>query len=371
MQEEQGQKRERPWPRVLVCLAVFALLIAPQLHTFVAVHLPDSHAQRYSIAASILRLVQSIVVSEAFLPWHPFAILAGCGFAGLVAACAGPLRGRVRMGGSWPEWASATTAIGVFGVAFFLLVALSGLGGKPRNGLLLVPVVAVAAAQIADTLRPRVQGVVLACFALWSVTGTAHMLGRYGLAKSTMIDRPEQAVALIRSALGAQGQPACAVVVTYDSILAFTLAHADIPHLTLISPYRGAIYGGEAGGPLSRPPAGCASTRLFLVRSYLGGPPGPEAAYNREEDAAAQFFVAAPGAAPQIDRLSPDPDAAAKRRLAHVPALGGDLEAVSRLPDYRYTVASGPIDPADLAALRTQLYSFPSGNEDALDSATP
>ncbi len=55
--------------RTLLITGVFFTLIAPQLHTMLAVHIPDGRSQRYGLVISSLRLLQSIATSEAYLPW--------------------------------------------------------------------------------------------------------------------------------------------------------------------------------------------------------------------------------------------------------------------------------------------------------------
>jgi len=357
--------RTLPWKlaltRCLLTLGVFFLFVAPQLRTLLTVHLPDGRAQRYGFAVSLLRLLQSVAVSEAYLPWHPLAILAGLVFAGLCAAGAIALWRRAHNPQPEPTPpASVLESIVLFGLLFFLLVAASGLGGKPRNGLLLIPVLALPAVLTVETLRPRTQTAILIFFALWSAVGIAHLLGRYGLTKSTMNDRPEQVVALVERGLASpapRSQPPCAVVVTYDSGLAFALAQANLARLLIVSPYRG------PGGARTLPPEDCARPRLYTVQSYLGGTARRVQTLNGELEIA-QLYIEGP---PSIDSFSFDPDARLKRRLARVPGLGADLGSVASLPDYRYVVTSGPIDRAAVQAMRRRMTHFVSGYETGVD----
>lgn len=216
--------------------AVFLALIAPQLHTMLAtLHSPEAGQQRSGLALSTLRLLQSLAASEAYLPWHPLAIAAVAVFAvlcvwGLVAL----LRVRGQRSGANSDGIDASgglASIALFAAAFFVLVAASGLGGKPRSGLLLVPVLAVVLAMAVDRLNPRLQNATLVFFAVWSGVGMAHMLGRYGLTKATMNDRPEQVVAFVAQTI----PPDCGVVVTYDSGLAFALAQARLPRINRVA----------------------------------------------------------------------------------------------------------------------------------------
>jgi hypothetical protein len=351
----RAQPRAQLLARSLLTAVVFVILIAPQLHTMLAVHLPAGRAQRYPLAASALRLIESIAASEAFLPWHPLAVLADLLFGFLCAAAILTLRRLDRSGSdaTRPPTANALqnplAPIVLFGLLFFLLVALSGLGGKPRNGLLLIPVLAVVAALAVDTLHPRAQIAVLLFFALWSTIGAIHMLGRYGLTKATMDDRPEQVVDFVQQTSG----PNCAVVVTYDPALAFSFAQATLPRTLIVSPFRGPIFGG------SRPlPAGdCAHPRLYAVESYLGGPALHVMTYNGERAIAEQYIKGAPA----TGYFSPDPYAGAKRRLARFASLSNDPAGFARLPDFRYVVRSGLTDRATLDPMRRRMPDFRSG----------
>ena len=354
--------------RVLLALGVFAALAIPQLHTMFAVHIPNGRAQSYGLAVSCIRLLQSVAASETYLPWHPLAILADLLCAAFcVAALAAVLRLRSSAliapkasaaAHNLPSQAAAfdgpLASIILFALAFFLLVALTGLGGKPRNGLLLIPVLAPVAALIVGSLRPRMQDAVLLFLVLWSAVGIAHLLGRYGLTKSTMNDRPEQVVAFVAQTTDSQSaSPRCTVVVTYDSALAFTLAQAHLPRTLTISPFRGPLFGGAR----TLPPDDCDHPRLYAVTSFLGGDPLRERILNSELNSSLQYI----DGPPHTDLLDFDPDAARKRSLSRLSGLSGDLTSLARLPDYRYVVTSGPIDHASLEAMRRGMTHFPSG----------
>jgi hypothetical protein len=350
--------RTQPWKRLLMSalltLGVFTALIAPNLHTMLAVHLPASRTQRSGLAASFLRMLQSIAVSEAYLPWHPLAVLAGILFAvlcvrGLISLLRlyrAPRSSEIPDAGP-AEPAPPLASLALFGLLFFLLVAGTGLGGKPRSGLLLIPVLAPIAAWIVGTLRPRVQDAILIFIAIWSAVGAVHMLGRYGLTKTAMMDRPEQVAGFVQQTTG----PACSVVVTYDAELAFTLAQSNLPRLLIVSPFAGPIFGGS-----HTLPSDCTRTILYVVESYVGGDSDWARTIHAEIQSSTQFIQSQP----QTSSFSFDPDAAHKRSLARIPGLGGDLASAARLPDYRYVVTFGPIDPASLKILRSRLPDFVS-----------
>jgi hypothetical protein len=345
-------RRELMW-RAATIAAVFFALIAPQLPAMAgAVYSPEAGEQRSGLPLSTLRLLQSVAASEAYLPWHPMAIAADAVFAGLCGwGMAMLLRARGQFSRAKSDGVDASgslASIAVFGTVFFALIAVSGLGGKPRNGLLLVPVLAVVAAMMVDRLRPRAQDAVLVFWAVWSGVGIAHLLGRYGMTKATMNDRPEQVVAFVERT-SAQG---CGVVVTYDSGLAFALAQARAPRVTIVSPFRGKVFGGA-----SALPEGCERPRLYVVESYLGGDVGAVTTMDAELESAMQSMEGEV----RVDRFSVDPDAERKLGLARVAGLGGGLEDAARLPDYRYVVRSGAMAGAEYEAMRRRMPHFKSG----------
>jgi hypothetical protein len=64
----------------------------------------------------------------------------------------------------------------------------------------------------------------------------------------------------------------------------------------------------------------------------------------------------------RTDFFSFDPDAGRKRSLSHLPVVGSDLAPAAQLPDYRYVVTSGPVDPASIDTMRQRMPSFISGS---------
>jgi hypothetical protein len=350
-----GWRQLRPG---LVTLGVFFLLIAPQIYTLITVHLYGAPEQASGLATSFLRLLLSVSASEAYLPWHPLAIVATLLFAAVsVAGLAAILRlyrSRISKAAILdPPLAS----IVVFALCFFGLVVITGLGGKPRSGLLLIPVLAPIAALIAGTLRPRIQYGVLTFLVLWSAVGVAHILGRTGLAKASMNDRPEQVVAFIQRTSGS----GCSIVVTYDTELAFSLSQARLPNLQIVSPFSAPTLGAS----LQLPGDDCKDTRLYAVRSYVGGDAAWASTLNDELQSAIQFIAGQPN----TDSFSFDPEASRKRALSRIPRLGSDLASAANLPDYRYVVTSGLTDRANLDAMRKRMPDFDSGLDSSSDPA--
>ena len=303
-----GGKRLRP---ALITIGVFVSLIAPQIYTLITVHLYGAREQTSGLATSFLRLLLSVSASEAYLPWHPLAIVAALLFTALsVVSLLATLRlYRNRM----LKPATLDNPLGsiiLFGLCFFGLVVITGLGGKPRNGLLLIPVLALAVTLIVETLRPRLQFGVLVIFTLWIAVGFGHILCRTGLAKASMNDRPEQVVAFIQRTSG----PGRSFVVTYDTELAFSLTQAKLPNLQIVSPFSAPTLGAS----LRLPSDDCKNTRLYAVRSYAGGDAAWASTLNNELQSATQFIA---GKA-NTDSFSFDPEAPRKRALSRDPGTG-------------------------------------------------
>jgi hypothetical protein len=344
----------RIWKQPLLTFAVFLPLIAPQLHAFLTVHLAGSRGQRSSFLLSLARLVEATFCSEAFLPWHPLAILVALAFVFLPLL---GIRQAVRLLRA-PAAASALcktynglASIVLFSLAFFMLVALSGLGGKPRNGLLLLPVLAPLIALLLDTLRPiSVQYAFIGLFGLWSAVGVEHLLRREGLTKSNMNNRPEQVASFVRDSRGAD----CSVVVTYDALLTLDLSTSDLPRLLILTPFQNSVY--QRTRPFN--PTQCQRMDLYLVQSYTGGLGIDGAIVTAEMEAEARTL---PGPF-ETHPLSFDPDAARKRRLTFI-------SGASDLPDYRYVVTSTAVAPSSLNAIRRELPHFTAadGQSKAVD----
>ena len=331
--------------------AVFAALILPQLRTMLMVHLASGHAQHYGLAVSFVRLLQALGESEAFLPWHPLAVAA---FAALGALCVSGVavlfRRRDASLSEESEERRSVAALAVFGIAYFVFLALAGLGGKPRSGLLLVPLLALIVAAALERLGRRAHVSVLLLLGLWAIVGSAHLLGRHSALKTGMNDRPEEVVAFVTRSLREQppapsGASTCGVVVVYDSGLAFRLAQATIPGLRIVSAFGGEIFTGS----MEDRPEDCPRPLLFVVESYIDGVPMYVDAYTRELHAAESFIRA-----PKIERLNRDGDAEGKRRLAQLLRSGSG----ARLPDFRYVVVWGAMNPASYRTMVDALPDF-------------
>lgn len=338
-------RRELILAAAIVCVA-FLLLSAYQLHTMVSVHLASAAGQRAHVLTSAARLTIALSASEAYLPWHPLALLACLGFMVLCVIGILQLTRRTPELPPLDNTSGLLRALTVFGLLFCGLVVFSGLGGKPRSAILLVPVLAPLAAACGEHLRAWAQNAFLALFSLWSCIGVTHMLMRSGLAKATMNDRPEQVTQFVlKNAKGG-----CAIVVTYDIGLSFALAQAHLPNVVALS----AIYGDVPAGREMSQIGNCASVYLYLVRSYLGVDKEWEHSMSADLNAAAQSFTGPT----QINNFSLDSDAMYKRRLAQLPLLGKDLQDAADMPDYRFVVVSGSIDPKQSAKLTQQLPDF-------------
>ncbi|MDP9038158.1 MAG: hypothetical protein M3O02_02650, partial [Acidobacteriota bacterium] len=267
-----------------------------------------------------------------------------------VAGWVRSLRGVGRRGGGGDR---GEGGVMLCGLVLLLLIAVSGLGGKPRSALVVIPLLAPAAGLGMERLRGRVRVGLLVLLGAWSAVGAAHLLGRYGLVKAGMNDRPEEVVEAIAGVLrgegvrrsGGQGG-VCGVVVTYDSGLAFRMAQAKVAGVRIVSPYGGDVFGASAAGLGGE----CGAAYLFVVESYIDGSAAHVATYTQELQAA-EWFVQEPR---QVERLGRDPDAEGKRRLAGL--LG--VRSGARLPEFRYAMRWGRMDPGRYGELVRALPHF-------------
>ncbi|WP_263377112.1 hypothetical protein [Granulicella aggregans] len=321
------------WRQYVLMSAVFVSLIAPQLRAFFTVHTAGSTGQRSGFLISLARLVQATFCSEAYLPWHPLAILAVLAFTYLTFVAvwrrihlANLLNGATGIRNSQSSLGSIT----LFALIFFGLVVLSGLGVKPRNGLLALPVLAPLVAILIQTLRPRfIQYVFLGFIGVWSAVGIKHLLLRESLGKASMIDRPEEVVAFISDAHGDE----CSVIVTYDALLTLTLSNSHLPHLLILTPFQNTVY----RNTLPFDSANCHKTVVYLVRSHAAGLGFEADILNSELDAAIESLHIPM----RTNKFSFDPDAIRKRKFSFI-------SGAAILPDYRYAVTYAPIPPASL-----------------------
>ncbi len=328
----------RAWKALCLAAFVAALMIAPQLHAFLTYHMHGSGGQRYNPLLSTARLVQSIFSSEAYLPWHPLALLAVAVM--LLLSCLGLWRAwRYMRRQNWsvhgPD--APIFSVLVIGLTFFLAVSLSGLGGKPRNGLALIPLLAPAAGLVVSGMRSRLaQAATLLFLAVWSCWGSVHLVRRYGLTKSGMNNRPEEVLNFIKESRG----NACSVVVTYDPVLTFYLFESHVRSQLVLTLSQNRMY--TRATPFK--PDQCPATKLYVVQSYLGGLEYYTDTLTTELRHGVQH-IRGPA---KVNRFSYDPDAAVKRRLKFI-------SGSATLPDYRYVVTSGEISPSDLDALEADM----------------
>lgn len=325
----------------LAITAAFAVLAAPQLRTQVENQLARSGSQRSGLISSFAHLAQATLASESYLPWHPLALAATVVLALVLIT---PFFKPSNPSPTEHNARAALSSLAIFTACFFLLIGLTGLGGRPRNGLLLIPAVAAVLAHISDRLSIPIQQATVVLLALWSAVGISHMLSRSGVTKASMIDRPEQVVSFIQST-----QSGCAVVVTYDPLLAFSVSHPRMPGGSVLSPFASPI---AESAPL---PPTCSQPTLYIVQSYIGGNAPEHAAKINAELENATHSITGPA---QTADFSFDPDAARKRSLSRLPILGPELDSAVRLPDYRYRVVAGPIAASSLAQLQSQLPDF-------------
>jgi hypothetical protein len=342
----------RPWKQYGVVVLCFAFLVWPQLGAFREVHMARSALQRSTPLVSLARLVQGTFSSEAYLPWDPMAVAAAVGFSALLALGLRRFVGKVRAGSLAQvllRCDGGLASIVAFALSFGLLVAVSGLGAKPRNALILAPALAPLFALVVGSLRwVKLQSGVIVFVLLWEAIAMEHILGRHGLMKANRNDRPEEVIHLIQQTLAAHPPPGCSVLVTYDPLLTLTAEQSTIPNLLIEAP-------AETTLALRRPAFstnGCIGIDIFWVRSSLGGF-GAGGTALTERMTESKTAIEEPLS---THRLGFDPDAARKRRWTRF----GDT---TELADFRYVVESARIRVDQLPAVLGQLRGFRSASE--------
>ena len=202
---------------------------------------------------------------------------------------------------------------------------------------------AILYALIVGSFRsPRLQALTLLFFAVWAGVGIEHLLLRRGISKSNMNNRPEELTAYIEQHQRQRnGSPACAIVATDDSLLAYTVGDSAIPGTLLLDPEASPIP--VPGKPLSL--TSCSEVDLYRVQSYTGG------LGEWGENMRRELISALSSPTTQTLQLSFDPEAARKRKLTF-------MSGTTDLPDYRYKVLVNRLTPADFVAIESKLADF-------------
>lgn len=332
----------KPWKHYALTLLLFLLFVSPQLHAFYSVHLAGSQKQRANPFVSFARLLQGTFPSEAYLPWHPVAIAAFLCFA--VLSILGAIKAiraarTLSTAGALLTPHRGLAGVILFALVFFVLLALSGLGMKPRNGLILVPTLAPMFALVVENLPSRaMQSALLMFIFLWEGIGIEHLILRRGLAKSNMNNHPEEVIAYIR-----QTSPKCSVLVTYDPLLTLTAEESGVDNLLVLAPSESTLSIHRAAFNLNA----CDPVEIYWVSSYLGGL-GDGGKQFAKEMLGSEAVVKARLQSRSFDY---DPEAARKRRLTQ-------FRDASDLPDYRYVVQTAQISKAELSVISKQLPDF-------------
>jgi hypothetical protein len=224
----------------------------------------------------------------------------------------------------------------------YVVAVVTGLGAKARSFLVLVPMTMFVVAAGWRRSGSAARAVVAMVFVAWFAVGAEHLIGRHGIAKSSLNDRPEEVVAYVNRVRA--GAPA--IVFTHDPGLTYALdryaATSRAPVFT-ISTYPDPLYPG-----FDRVPDDAGPLHVFVVRSYIGSLRDMEPRLSKLEAEVARIV---PLGQPQ--GLSRDDDAAQRRRFA-----AADVEAAD-LPDDRFVVWHGYSASRD--ALATPIASWRGG----------
>jgi hypothetical protein len=151
-----------------------------------------------------------------------------------------------------------------------------------------------------------------------------------------MTNRPEEVTSYISSTQDGN----CSVVVTYDSLLAFTTRN-ELPHVSLLTPNQFPLSTHLDSQAIAK----CGFITLNLIRSSLNDIAAGDQISEEIESVAASLHAS------KTRNFSFDPDAAGKQRLAGF--IGG-----SDIPTYRYVVTSAQVPPGAMREVEEKLRHF-------------
>ena len=316
---------------MLIALACFGLLAAPQLLPFFEVHLTNSGAQRSGALISLLRLSHGVFLSEALLPWH----LAGLLFGAFVVAPLIVLQFRdlyhvASLGRSHfnsPD-RSLWLSVFVFFAVMFFLGCVFGIGSKARSFLLLCPVFAFLAARLVEQIkRTSVRYAMIGITCVWIAQGSSDLLSKTGTAKGGINDHPEQVVNLVQK----EAHGTCSMIFVTEPALTYALNEAaEGEPWTVCSVSADYIHSKrEASTPVCKP------EYVFVVESYVGALHDYKRELTLALDTAEETITG-----PQIARLSFDQDGRFKRLVP------GFRTATADSPEFRFVVHYGRARPA-------------------------
>ena len=319
----------------LVGVGLAALAFLPQIEAL-RDHLGRASSQVSNPVVALARLLIGLSMSDAMLPWTVLALMMAllvC--VPLVFISAKNLWGSFSIQMRPPlfkiDASNDGTELRVFLLlgGMIALAAVSGLGAKARSFVALVPLmifVLLLAWERLKSLWLR-RGLALVT-GLWLFFAWSHLLGRYGLAKASLNDRPEEVVELIRSASAAQR----VVVVTRDPALSYAVnkmaAEGNLPWIAWYSSPE-ALHRLPAFSTLPEGPQ-----YLFVVESYIGADREIKEAFQHSWQDLRELIRE-----PKSAHLSLDPDYESKLKLKRI------LPEAADLPRYRFEVVYGKVDP--------------------------
>ena len=337
--------------KITVTTLIFLTLSSAQLYVFMTLHLPNSSGQfRHSVFIGLSKLVVSVPLSQALVPWHPVAVLfllvvIPILFIGLKANMASLIRNH---SGILREPQTIFDAYVLFTILFCVMGGITGLGWKPRSFTLLSPIfIFMVACGFTHVKKMALKCLVTAVICLWIITGARNLLARDGLAVTTLNEHRDQVTDLVENQT--KDADRCVLIFTYDVGLTYKLNKLAPLNgaWIVISPYDDFINQVfvEENVPLA-----CKPKKVFLVESFAM--PRTQAKKDQLKRLIDSIRMNIDGS--KVKNLSRDSDVRMKKMI---PGLKFKSQ---HLPEYRFMISYGtPLSAVDWTSLAESFVSFP------------
>jgi hypothetical protein len=346
------QFNTRTLMKITFVVVIFAISIIPQLIPFMSVHLKGSALQKSSIIVSLFRLSHGVFIGEALVPWHPIAAIIALLI--MIPMLLFLIRSTLMYINRYgiitlcfqenPLWISLM----VFFVVFFVLGSMSGLGGKPRSFLLLVPIWGFLFAYgLSRTTSRYIKYVSIFLILIWIGCGYKNLIMREGTAKGGINDHMEEVEAVLENAcIGKR-----TLIFSHDLGLTYYInkhkGNQDWIVCFAYPEYFHNLY--DCSIPVNYRPE-----VLFVVGSYVGALESKAEELQR----LVNMFKSQCTNLKEF-RVCIDKDVQMKKKIPWI------REQAKLLPDYRYTITLGePSDPNfDWTGLSTKVNQFSKVSE--------
>ena len=333
---------------ILLILLFFSVASFHQAKIFWNVHRLSSGSQESPLIVSFLRLFHGISSGEAFLPWHPVALVAEVFFVVLVCLLllhsvkhiSQEKLSDILFNGN-PVWFS----VFAFFIVFFAAGVVTGLSGKPRNFLILIPVYAYLVGIGMQWMNSiYIKRTAMIFIMIWIAIGYYHLLSKNGTAKALFNDKLDDVVEFVKE----KSNNRRAIIFTSDPSLTYYLNNELSNTGSAVCSFRNDRVHGVMRGYI---PDNINPELIFAIKSYAGS-------LSIKADKLDKIFnfILTNMDNPSEEKLSPDKDVFWKKKI---PFLDKD-PSVRLLPDYRFVVYYSTVSTRkpDLAKISELIKHF-------------